>query len=284
MEIVLIEFMQWEKYNKRKDIKHPVWFAMSNRVLEDDAIHALTDSEFRAFVYLLCLASQQNNDGAAEVNLEKAERISGIKKSVIQKTLEKLTSFGICTRHERDPFATRQDKTLQEYSSESKISENQNLETAEKEPDISPRVLVEIWNSDRGPLSAVEKLTDQRKASASSQLAKYPDLKHWRQVLAKWKASSFCVNQWKPTFDDWLKESKRIATLEGRYDNRAAQSRYNPRPEPKPIRYKSAEDVFKEQESMRDIPGEQVNVESLPERFKSILSRVTKPIPESEGA
>jgi hypothetical protein len=89
-----------------------------------------------------------------------------------------------------------------------------------KTPEINPRVLVEIWNSDCGPLPKIEKLTDSRKTKAKSQLANYPDLGHWREVLTKWKISEFCRDDWRPTFDDWLSESKRIRTIEGAYDNR----------------------------------------------------------------
>lgn len=92
-----------------------------------------------------------------------------------------------------------------------------------KKPALNPRVLVEVWNSDRGTFSEVLEFSDERKRKASAQLKKYPDIAHWRQVLAKFKASKFCLDEWRPTFDDWLSEAKRLKALEGKYDDRAGK-------------------------------------------------------------
>lgn len=80
--------------------------------------------------------------------------------------------------------------------------------------------LFEYWNKLSGPLPKALKLTSKRESLAKRELKKYPEGEHWAQVLAKWYASDFCTKQWKPGFDDFLNENKRIATLEGRYDNR----------------------------------------------------------------
>jgi hypothetical protein len=91
----------------------------------------------------------------------------------------------------------------------------------EKEP---AEILFDLWNERRGGLALAHSLTPKRIASANAQLEKYPSVVHWADVLDRWKVSKFCLEQWRPTFDDWLNESKRIATLEGRYDNRADQA------------------------------------------------------------
>lgn len=89
----------------------------------------------------------------------------------------------------------------------------------EKKEDVA-KILFDLWNDSRGALPHAEKLTEKRRSHARAQLEKYPGLHHWTDVLDRWKRSEFCVTKWKPTFDDWLNENKRIATLEGRYDNR----------------------------------------------------------------
>ena len=129
-KIVTLTFCQWAKWNPRKDIKNPTWFAMSNRITEDDAIQTLTDREFRAFVHLFCVVSQ-NGKPSALVNLEKAHRLTGIEPEVFIECIEKLASLGVCTvaglrtrksratdaprtRSVREPSATVQDNTEQD--------------------------------------------------------------------------------------------------------------------------------------------------------------------------
>jgi hypothetical protein len=104
-----------------------------------------------------------------------------------------------------------------------KEQEQDKDQEQEKEEVVPEKSLFEWWNENRGPFSAAEKNTDKRKTHAKAQFEKYPEWSHWETVLAKWKRSEFCKNQWKPTFDDFLNENKRIATLEGKYDNRGDQ-------------------------------------------------------------
>lgn len=111
MELVSITFENWHKYNPRKEFKSPRWFAMSNRITEDDQIQTLSDKEFRAFVHLICLASQSNKSGYAEVNLHKAERVTGLGVGVFRQVIDKICEYGICTRHVRDPNATLHNTT-----------------------------------------------------------------------------------------------------------------------------------------------------------------------------
>jgi hypothetical protein len=113
--VISIQFLQWEKWNPRKDIKEPKWFALSNRITEDDQLQALSDVEFRAFIHLACLASQQNKDGWADVNLEKAWRVTGIDAAVFANVLKKLAAFGICV--ERDPNEPRPEPINDPYGS-----------------------------------------------------------------------------------------------------------------------------------------------------------------------
>lgn len=80
--------------------------------------------------------------------------------------------------------------------------------------------LFELWNANCSPFAKVLKMTEKRKRLAASQWVKYMDHNHWLEVLFRWKQSEFCLNTWRPGFDDWLNESKRISTLEGKYDNR----------------------------------------------------------------
>lgn len=118
-----IKIKNWDKYQPRKDIKNPTWFALSNRIFEDPDLFSLTDAELRALLYIFCQASQKNS---AEIclNLTHAERIGQLKKEAVFLAVEKLSDIGIlevsvrertqpvriCTESVRD--TTRQDITL----------------------------------------------------------------------------------------------------------------------------------------------------------------------------
>lgn len=105
------------------------------------------------------------------------------------------------------------------YKEEDKYK-NSEKEFEEKPKSFSPKDLLALWQENRGSLPGVEEFSDERKAKAKTQIAKNPDPNHWLAILERWKKSDFCLEQWKPTFDDWLSKSKRVKTLEGKYDNR----------------------------------------------------------------
>lgn len=87
---------------------------------------------------------------------------------------------------------------------------------------LKPDDLAALWNANRGVLPEVKKLSKVRRTHAKAQLAEHPDPAYWLEIIMRWRASSFCTTQWLPDFDALLNENKRIATLEGRYDNRNA--------------------------------------------------------------
>ena len=95
-----IEICNWDKYNTRKDIKNPSWFAFNNRMIEDADIYELTDGEFRAWVYCLSRASQ-NNNAIAKIDTRHAERVSRIDPKDISKMIEKMESVHIIKTHVR---------------------------------------------------------------------------------------------------------------------------------------------------------------------------------------
>ncbi len=117
-----ITIRNWDKFNKRKDIKQPWWFALSNRLLEDPDFYEFNAEELRAWIYLLCQASQKRSPNIT-VSFVHAEKACNIKisalKSAVSKLLEKgiLTDpFGTCTQSVRDPTATLHDKTEQDMT------------------------------------------------------------------------------------------------------------------------------------------------------------------------
>lgn len=104
MNTIELEIINWEKYNPRKDIKHPAWFAFNNRMIEDAQFFSFTAEEFKAWIYVLSQASQKNNSNISLVT-EHAERVCGIKKRVLLATLEKLEQLRCVRMSVRDPNA-----------------------------------------------------------------------------------------------------------------------------------------------------------------------------------
>jgi hypothetical protein len=115
---VTVTVLSWDKHNPRKDIKHPAWFALSNRVTEDPKLFALTGDEFKAWIYVLCQASQKNN-ATVEIFFEHASRAGGISVDAMKSALAKLSSAGVTetlrtrTQSVRKRTRTSRDTTLQ---------------------------------------------------------------------------------------------------------------------------------------------------------------------------
>lgn len=103
--IIEIEILNWEKYNPRKDIKHPTWFALNNRILEDPDFFDFSSEELKVFLYILCRASQKN-DKTVSINCTHALRICGIKRQVIERTVQKLYALHVCAQSVRERDAT----------------------------------------------------------------------------------------------------------------------------------------------------------------------------------
>ncbi len=100
---VEIEIRNWDKYNPRKDIKNPSWFAVSNRMIEDSDIYELSDKEFKAWVYCLSQASIQNKDGLADIDFRHSARVCGVGKDSINSMLGKMVKCE-SVRMRTDPY------------------------------------------------------------------------------------------------------------------------------------------------------------------------------------
>jgi hypothetical protein len=88
-----ITIKNWSEYNPRKDIKHPTWFALPNRLLEDADLFSLEPIELKAMLYIFCQASQKNTD-TISLNFQHADRVCQIKEKDLRRTLEKLSDLG----------------------------------------------------------------------------------------------------------------------------------------------------------------------------------------------
>lgn len=119
-----ITVLNWDKYNPRKGIKNPNWFALSNRLFEDSSLYGFTHSEMLCWIYILCECSRQNKQGTVTVNALHAHRAALINTTVLKSTIKKLYSLRIVTQptsHGRytnvhECNTTLQDKTIQDIT------------------------------------------------------------------------------------------------------------------------------------------------------------------------
>jgi hypothetical protein len=146
-----VEIVNWEKYNPRKDIKHPRWFAFDNRMLEASQFFEFSADELKAWIYLLCQASQRSNP-VVRVSFEHAERVCGVKKRYFLEALKKLEA-NQCVRLSvrdanesvRDPNATLHTLHTEQDTTEQDSSAAHAGRTPIHFPDASLRK--EIWES-----------------------------------------------------------------------------------------------------------------------------------------
>lgn len=94
MERITVTVINWDKYNPRKDFKTPVWFALSNRILEDPDLYDLDPLEFKAFIYILCQVSQRKGESTT-LRFSHADRVSNLRGKDLKRAIDKLVGLGI---------------------------------------------------------------------------------------------------------------------------------------------------------------------------------------------
>ena len=116
MDLINFSFVNWDKYNSHK-VKRPHWFALSNRITEDDKIQTLNSREFRVLIHLMCVSSLSKSyrvghelNDITSISLSKVVRTLSIRKKFVLAAIEKIEELEII----RIIWPlTRQDKTRQ---------------------------------------------------------------------------------------------------------------------------------------------------------------------------
>lgn len=112
-----IKINNWEKYQGRKDIKFPNWFAFSNRFFDDPDFYDFNSEEIVCFLFILAQCSLMGK-GEISVNFKVFCLRSRIKESVFKNSFLKLEKLGIIsivsdgecairTEPVDDPYVTR---------------------------------------------------------------------------------------------------------------------------------------------------------------------------------
>ncbi len=224
-----IQIKNWEKHNPRKDYKRPVWFAVDNRMIEDPKFYDFTGDEFRAWIYLLSQASQQNSD-SPNVFVEHAERVCLIPKKAVESAIKKLSEFqmltSICTDDERDPNASvrdlystnKQTNKQDEYGKPGFALDSIFGEYPKRKGDHGKKAafqrLSKILKSEEDVGRAREAAKNYRKHCDAEKLTGTPFVKRfstWVGVWEEWETASLATNK-KPartfTADDLTAENE----------------------------------------------------------------------------
>lgn len=219
-----IEINNYDKYQARKDVKRAWWLKLSNMICEDPDLYDLSGEEFKAWIYILCLASKAG-DRVCTVHGTQAERVCNIKKSTIMSAVKKLQQASIVTVIRTESVTD----TEREWSAEEirldEIREDKMREEimSESVPTISLKKLIALWNDASNTLPKCRSVSSNRKRKINSQLKRYPSFDHWQDALDKFKESKFIQEKWRPGIDAFLNEDNRLKALEGQYDDRKAK-------------------------------------------------------------
>lgn len=216
MDCIEIEIINWGKH-QRKDVKKPSWFALDNRILEDSKLFDLSDSEWKALIYIFSQASQQGSENV-RLNYAHATRVCGISKKTLDSAISRLSDAGVTrTLRERHADVTPQDRTRQDKT-------EQDKRESAAEP-LHP--LIELWNENCGDLAKVKKSNKARNRKAGDRWPENsPD--EWLEIIRRIANSSFCNGKsdrgWVATFDWLLQPDTHLKVAEGKYDNREGSS------------------------------------------------------------
>lgn len=110
-----LEIINWEKYNPRKDLRHPWWFAFSNRFFFDAQFAHFSHEELLFWIYILCEASLQNKKHV--LILEAAYKRNGFNFKLAKSAISKLIT---CTALKVTPVPTEQNRTEQDKTEQTK--------------------------------------------------------------------------------------------------------------------------------------------------------------------
>jgi hypothetical protein len=106
MDRINVTILNWEKYNPRKDLKRPTWFAFSNDLLDHPDFADFTPGEFHAVIYLFSQASKRNSENF-DVVLAHA-RVRNVSDETLIGTLQKLIKIQVVQADVQNPYVSVQ--------------------------------------------------------------------------------------------------------------------------------------------------------------------------------
>lgn len=223
--MIKLKIENWKKYNPRLDVTKSSWLRLEHDLFDSPQLTDFSNLELLAFIYVLCMASKENKSGEVIIWEAHASK-NRVNESSLHSCIKKLESLGIVTvdvtsayvdvRARTNPCTTRRTNETNE------TNETDGRDIAA----LRPISLQNLWNN-QDFLPRCKVLSASREKKAKTQIKLYPDESHWVESLKKLVESRFCVEEWKPGFDDWLDEKKRLKAIEGKYDDKRGAKTFN---------------------------------------------------------
>lgn len=218
---IILSFKNWEKFNTRKDIVAPRWFAFQNSFFEDPKFFYFSNDEKIVFLYLLCEASKSSNKVIHILNHERTPlkyKTANVSAKIFEETIEKLQRYKILdVRYQDGTYAKRTDderetnakrktqyNTIQD-NTEYNLVQKQVLNVTQK---FDLESVYDAYPRKQGKTKGLQKLKTQIKNSEQFDLLK-KSISNYKSFLVRKKTepqfikifSTFC-NEW----EDWVDE------------------------------------------------------------------------------
>jgi hypothetical protein len=225
LDFIEITVRDFHKIIGRKDIKYPQFFAMPNDILEHPDFFNITGDEFKAFAWILGVASKLASP-TVRIYPDLCERRTTIKRKVVELTISKLNG----KRWDVQVANESRTDSVQKVDVEENRIELNSIELNRREgkgfakaPPDQPHDFVVIWNLHCYKLSEVKKVSPSRLKKIDALNQTYLATE-FNEACERVAASDFCCGKndraWIATFDWMLKPDTVAKVLEGKYDNR----------------------------------------------------------------
>lgn len=226
------EFLNWKKYqvDGNKEIKNPTWLRLENKLYFNPIWDALTDPEFRVFMFLLCFKSQKNNlESYISLDVGVISRLSGKAEADVKTAIEKMLAFGVIQYVPEDVRklpetsgnfpATLPNLTLpnQIHTSVALLPASAELKTPEP-IELTPDI-VGLWNDNCGPLPKCARLTTKRRVAWRARWHEQPNTPYWQKIIQTIAGLPFYRGElpnkpWRATVDYLLRPDTHVKILE----------------------------------------------------------------------
>lgn len=133
-----IKFLNWDKYQPRKDIKRPWYFGFDNNFFLNSKLYSLDNEERLCLIYLLCEASRENKNGELLIVPEHYRCHSRLPDRVLSRTIKKLVSLHTISQPRVRGMYVECDQSVQQIRLE-EIRIEENINNMSDSPTVEPR-------------------------------------------------------------------------------------------------------------------------------------------------
>lgn len=172
-DLIKVNIVNWEKFNPRKDIKRPTWFAFDNRMVEDSDFFDFNAEEFKAWIYILSIASQKNSKECL-ISAKRALIIAKIPLASLNSAIRKLLDLGILTTCKIPRTRTSQTRNVTD----------RQTDTTDTDVRVTYSAVIDYFSKDKIVSEFIAKYQISE-ASQKSWVDLYPEIEFVRREILK---------------------------------------------------------------------------------------------------